>query len=308
MKHCPFCNAEIEENARFCLYCMNSLEEKQKIVALKNAKKRWLVLLFAILFSVLLCICIALIVKKTINTHNSIDKISDSQTSTQIDTNKTPGDESSASKPSSSDSTLHNQEQSETEHSNDPDNTINHSSSSANSTNVNSTTQRVPDSSNSTEPDSNTTTSTVTYRYRDAKLGDDFSVHADLDNCIVIIGVNTASSNGEYTIPETINGKKVISIMGLAFCDASIRNTVRKVIIPGNVKTIWGNAFVHCYNLTDIYFCGQSLYVESNAFAEKSKRTGNLTIHCSYNCEDRNFRYYRNSAIYYDALYEEWNN
>lgn len=29
MKKCPFCNAEIEENARFCLYCMTPFEEKK---------------------------------------------------------------------------------------------------------------------------------------------------------------------------------------------------------------------------------------------------------------------------------------
>lgn len=31
MKKCPHCKAELEENARFCLYCMSSLDEKQPI-------------------------------------------------------------------------------------------------------------------------------------------------------------------------------------------------------------------------------------------------------------------------------------
>ncbi len=95
--------------------------------------------------------------------------------------------------------------------------------------------------------------------------------------------------------------------MGLAFCDDSISNTVKKVIVPSTVKTIWNNAFANCYNLTEIYFRGNSIYTESNAFPETSKRNGTLTIHCSANCSDRNFRYYKNSASYYDAEYEEWN-
>jgi hypothetical protein len=147
----------------------------------------------------------------------------------------------------------------------------------------------------------------VTYIYRDAKYGDDFSVSANLENAVVITGVKTTAADGKYIIPETLDGKKVIAIMALAFCDDKISSTVKTVIVPSSVKTIWNNAFANCYNLTDIYFKGNSIYTESNAFPETSKRNGTLTIHCSANCSDRNYRYYKNSASYYDAKYEEWN-
>ena len=39
MKKCPFCKAEIEENASFCLYCMSELEEKHIIIAKKNSNR-----------------------------------------------------------------------------------------------------------------------------------------------------------------------------------------------------------------------------------------------------------------------------
>ena len=128
----------------------------------------------------------------------------------------------------------------------------------------------------------------VTYIYRDAKYGDDFSVSANLENAVVITGVKNASSDGKYMIPETIDGKKVVAITALAFCDDSISSTVKTVIVPSSVKTIWNNAFANCYNLTDIYFKGNAIYTESNAFPEKSKRNGTLTINCSANCSDRN--------------------
>lgn len=31
MKKCPYCKAQLQENARFCLYCMKSLDEKQPV-------------------------------------------------------------------------------------------------------------------------------------------------------------------------------------------------------------------------------------------------------------------------------------
>ncbi len=148
----------------------------------------------------------------------------------------------------------------------------------------------------------------VTYTYRDAKSGDDYYVHANLENTVVITGVSTVSESGEYVIPETIDGKSVIAIMGNAFNDKQIRDTVKKVVVPANVKTIWDHAFSMCYNLTDIYFCGDAIYTSPYAFALASRRTGTLTIHCSADCTDRNFRYYKNCAPgSYDAVYEEWN-
>lgn len=42
--NCPYCGAELQENARFCLYCMKSLQEKQPI-KVPAAKKRlyWII-------------------------------------------------------------------------------------------------------------------------------------------------------------------------------------------------------------------------------------------------------------------------
>ena len=41
MKQCPHCGAQLQQQAKFCLYCMRSLEEKQNITP-KFPCKRWL--------------------------------------------------------------------------------------------------------------------------------------------------------------------------------------------------------------------------------------------------------------------------
>ncbi len=312
MKKCPKCKAEIHKEARFCLYCMTSFEEKQTIENPKVNNKWWLYIIAAVLVFVLVILsCIFFISKGNgSNDSNSSFVSGDYNTSTN-NTSTTPseqGDEGTGEEtfsPSSSSQTSTNNDNNIT------NNTSTNSSSQNNTTNSSTSSNNKTESNNSGSSSTTTTTpsetTTITYTYRDAKYGDDFSVGANLENSVVITGVKTASANGEYKIPETLDGKKVVAIMGLAFCDESISNTVIKVIVPSTVKTIWNNAFANCYNLTDIYFKGNSIYTESNAFPETSKRSETLTIHCSANCNDRNYRYYKNSASYYDAKYEEWN-
>ncbi len=42
MRQCPYCKAQIGENARFCLYCMKPLSEKEVILPPQNRKHLWL--------------------------------------------------------------------------------------------------------------------------------------------------------------------------------------------------------------------------------------------------------------------------
>lgn len=52
MKECPFCKADIEENARFCLYCMKPLVEKEVVPPAKE--KRRLIWLLPVLAACLI--------------------------------------------------------------------------------------------------------------------------------------------------------------------------------------------------------------------------------------------------------------
>lgn len=47
MKKCPFCGEKLDDNARFCLYCMKPLEEKEKIVPAQDNSKRRLILVIS---------------------------------------------------------------------------------------------------------------------------------------------------------------------------------------------------------------------------------------------------------------------
>lgn len=333
MKKCPKCGAELQENARFCLFCMTSFEEKQEIKYEIEKNKRWLFLAAVLVLVLIFFIIFLFSINSKPNSDNNSDILGSGTSTDSALTNESSGTKSDVAHNSSLlDYNSSRQEDKENNPSSrenlglvQSQNTVNSFSSkvsSGGSSSNNPQTSKTQTSSekedkSSSNKTSTTTSSTVTsasttatnaeYIYRNAKYGDDFSVSTNFENCVVITAVKSASSNGEYIIPETLGGKRVLAIMGNAFCDAKVALTVKKVVVPANVKTIWNNAFGNCYNLSDIYFKGNSVYTEINAFPETSKRNSKLTIHCSANCSDRNFRYYKNSASYYDAAYKEWN-
>ena len=338
MKKCPFCHADIEDNARFCVFCMSSLQKKEKIENQQKDNKRWLYIIAAFLLLVFaFAITIFALSKNEVN-NNSSDtamqsKIISADNSADIDRSSVD-DQSTENSPenitsddnSSQDKTVDNSSNTTT----NPDDisdittTTNNSQSSTISSSSNSTPTTTPSQSkpqqndnntqNSKEQDSNQETVTkteATYIYRDAVAADCYTegnIPAQpITDVIVITGVSCAASDGIYTIPEEIDGKRVGAIMPNAFCDAAISSTVKKVVVPSTVKTIWQNAFSSCNNLTDIYLLGKTINIFETAFADVSNRTGTLTIHCARDCKTFAFYYYRNIVGNYGAIYQEWN-
>lgn len=334
MKNCPFCKALIEDNARFCIYCMSPLEEKQEITPKTSRKSniRYIALAAAVIIIAAAVWALFAFMPKSQSDNNTAQTTSDSAITADSTTASISGNnsiEQSIATEIVTDSNggeiIVNAENGKPIETNSggkiitPQPTANNAQGGTATVNTKAPTAAIGTAAaaNTAAPQNSTAKAAtkvqttkadnVTYEYRAAKYGDDYSVSYPTDNCVVITGVTSKSSSGTYTIPETLGGKKVIAIMNGAFSGEDICDSVKKVIVPATVKTIWDGAFAGCRNMTDIYFCGSSIFTESAAFADGSIRTGTLTIHCSYDCSDRNLRYYRNTAADYGAEFDEWN-
>lgn len=327
MKKCPFCKADLAENANFCVYCMTSLEEKALITTKKKKNKWWLYILAAI-FVLALIGCLVWVIAKI----NNFDKtMGPSYTTVSSSTHhaddNVPTFATTTSNQSGLSSTLDQTPPSTKESTNEEtitttikDDHIPTSSttSGTSTTTTNATTAKTTTTTKITTtsyPVFSTTTTkapiVIEYEYRDATAAECFPSGYGPGSLssptVVITGIKTISPTGIYVVPEYIDGKKVGAIMQEAFCNPYVCLTVKTVILPSTVRSIWPTAFRDCYNMTDLYTTAPKIHIYEGAFANVSNRTGTLTIHCAYDCITYDYYLYRNIAYKYDALYEEWN-
>ena len=339
MKKCPKCHAEIQENARFCLYCMTSFEEKTPIEAEKENTKRWLYIIAAVLVFVLVGLGIFALAGKDNPSNSQSDTYTETETALTSDSDMEEGNfeseeqsgestenEENALSSGYNQVTLDNQGGASSNKTNgSSSNTNNNTNTGTNTTSSKATNSKATSSATATSSkatsstnsinSTGSTTSQVTtqpkYTYITATISNAYPPEANASyepqNAIVITKVNYKESSGNYVIPETIDGKKVAAIMPSAFSDSSISSSVKSVTLPSTVRTIWSNAFKNCYNLTDIYIKSSTIGIYTDAFPSASKRNGTLTIHCKRDCRNFNYYYYRNIAGDYDAEYAEWN-
>ena len=334
MKKCPKCKAEIDDEARFCLYCMTSFEEKETIETPKDKSRRCLYIAAAVLVVALIVSGIFILTKKDIPSNNLSDTssketitsndsanivINGDSDSNERDSSSSVSGQPSATGEEKSNSSPQNQNGSSSGGNNPSSSTVGSSSpssandsssqnSSSNNT-VNSGGNTDQNSNQSSESDTSKEANTPKYEYITATIENTYptgygTIHAP-ENAIVITKVTGTAANSNYVIPYTIDGKKVAAIMPLAFSEVSA--SVKSVRLPSTVRTIWNDAFKGCYSLTDIYVKSAAIGIYTDAFPEVSKRAGTLTIHCSRECMDFDYYYYRNIAYKYDAVYKEWN-
>ena len=311
MKKCPFCGADIEENARFCLYCMTSLTEKTVIHTDIKNKKRWLFLSVALLLFLLVFI-IVLLFGKALQKRG--DKTSGSEYMATVSDDYSAGTSQEAPVNSDEESDAYSSGgTSDTEVSEESSSASVITDSSSSKIESGDTVVEDNESSDLSDSDNNIADSgkdndikEPTYTYRNAQKGDDWDLSYNIpQDAIVITGVSVPSEQGKYVIPEKIDGKTVVAVMQDAFCKQEVSDTVKTVVVPSTVKTIWSNAFGNCYNLTDIYIYG-NIHIDTDALPDISRRSGTITIHCSSYCNDRNFRLYKNIAKDYGAVWSEW--
>ena len=315
MKKCPFCKAEIEDNARFCLYCMRTLNEKEVISP--PQKKIWPWLLVAGGTLLLAVLALMLLLPKWQDTPQGETKafLSNHQTAKDTNSEQVPAEDTYAQPSTDAADQTPGQSPNDTPPAPMPNNTaqetpegtkpaVTPTSPSQPQTPTQSTTPPT-DPEDPTEEtidesaDPESPAAKVVYSYRAARSGDEYSAqYVNTGNDIVITGITQRSQDGIYNIPAYIDGKKVIANMANAFSNSN----AKVVYIPSTLRVIWNHAFHGCA-LTDIYFT-HNIYIEANAFRGVP---GELTIHCPANCQDRNLRYYKNSAANYGATWKEWN-
>ena len=73
MKKCPFCGEKLDDNARFCLYCMKPLEEKEKILSAPNNGNRRLVLVISAVLALIVLIVVILLYFHSCNNNTGKD-------------------------------------------------------------------------------------------------------------------------------------------------------------------------------------------------------------------------------------------
>lgn len=297
MNKCPFCRAEIEDDARFCLYCMRTLNEK-KVIAYKQKKGLWWILIAVVVLCAVIVGAYLLLKGNTKTLPEQVNNLTPSPGITQTMPNETLPQEPAEDNENVMEPTF----PIPTETENVPLIVTDPHDETTNEDPVEDNT-----AGKATEPPTQPPTeeieeeitqqSRIVYDYRTATTADDFSAYyQNSGNDIVIIGVLQPATDGVYDIPAYIDGKKVIAIGANAFYGSS----AKVVYIPETVRNIWNYAFYGC-QLTDVYFRGESIYTESMAFE------GNFNLHCSATCDDRSYRYYKDCAGAYGAVWIEWN-
>ena len=83
MKKCPFCGADIEESARFCLYCMQSLTEKEQIIPHRKKKPQYLMIIAAIVTPLLILAAIGFGGQIALGNETTSDTSSDTSSITE---------------------------------------------------------------------------------------------------------------------------------------------------------------------------------------------------------------------------------
>ncbi len=310
MKKCPKCHAEIEDNARFCLYCMTSFEEKEA-VEFPAEKRKWPVTLIAGILAVLL-LCgglVYLLIGGDATSDGNISATADtthSQGSTTVTRGASSTKENSPlpSSDPSQEGTFHGGITSASSHTTASKGTTRQASHT-----TGTTTTSIPTSTATT-----TTVQAVTSRYsytaataENVYPPGDAPYHQTYADIIVITKVNYVEPSGHYVIPETIDGKKVGAIMPGAFSAPAVCGTVRSVALPAGVRTIWNDAFGGCVNLQELYLKTIRVGIYTDAFPPLSERKASLTFHANRECMGFDFYYYRNVADRYGATFQEWN-
>jgi len=263
MKKCPFCNSDIEDNSRFCLFCMTSLDDKKTFYENSGGKAPLFSAIAVAIIMTSLCIILLLWGVKLRQTavFASEDSFTDPSASLGGAISSSSDDAQYSSDLTHSNTSEEHQYSSEAHFDNDTS----------------------PQSSSSEYIDPND----PKYMYEVIPAYDSFislnPPHYEAsNNQISIKSVLKPVESGHYVIPETIDGKEVICIEEYAFATVTDKHPVKSVTLPKTLKGMDYNTFGNCTELTDIYIPVEQLFGPL-LLVHPTNNLHTITIHCPEN-------------------------
>ena len=273
MKNCPFCNREISDNSRFCIYCMSPLAPKKPAEKIKPQKKSWQtasVVLLALTITTVLILSAGqgksqpslITSQSTIQTQSDISSIWESSDFSSLfsiledsssqgasgNNTSTNATSSSGAPASSSNSKL-------------PSTSINTSSKLNNSSQTQSSS---PIINNVISPELKEIISVLNSGY--ISIGTTYTdgdyTYAVNDNKAIIVKANSELS-GEVVIPSKLGGYNVTILGEECFKSCS---KVTSVIIPEGVTQIGYSAFSYCKAIKSVTIPNTIVKIDMNAF------------------------------------------
>ncbi len=116
-----------------------------------------------------------------------------------------------------------------------------------------------------------------TLTWKDESQGIEWQYELDGNNNVINLNcTNKLSVAGKVTIPSTIDGKKVISLLGTEYptldgdmYDAIFKNCagLTEVVIPNSISQISGGAFYNCVGLKNVTMPDNINLIENDAFS-----------------------------------------
>lgn len=341
MKKCPFCKAEIEDNARFCLYCMKPLVDKEGIAPPPKRRMPWIPLAIVLV----LCLSVVLVLTrgKPVRNPTTIHNTTGQKADPEQPDDPPVEDEPSAEQP---DDPPVEGEPSPCEHSY----ALTDSQATTCTTDGfsiytcskcgNSYQEPVPAAGHQYTPATCLISQVckecsqmygnplghsysdgycvrcnapdyknpkVVFEYREVGPNDYFDPDSYIPGSdIVITGVKNPTSDGVYEVPSYLDGKRIVGITSLAFTGTD----ARKVILGETIIRINQNAFSGCYNIESLYIKSDRLFLSRSALVDAVHRNCALTIYCSSTCmvDDDLYGecYLKDIARTLGAVWEEW--
>ena len=293
MKNCPFCNAEIEENSRFCIYCMSPLTNKKVAAKIKPLIKGWQIITAALLvFALAVVLILSFGSKKPVPILGSsyIETMAEtSDISSAISSEKEKQEEDNESSTRSHISVMRTPYYASSDNSNsrypdfefpywdeddsssDYEGTSSTSTASLVSSNVSSTSSSVSSTISSTSssasskvPSASSSTSSNTSSSSSVKKTyiDGYYTYSVYKDEATITNVYEDIS-GAVTIPEKLGGYPVVKIGDNAFSDC---NLITSVVFPDTLETIGKYAFIDCNLISSIKLPKNLISILSQAF------------------------------------------